>query len=205
MDISDFPEIAAEHSGAARLSVAQGKQRLAVQEFIAEQFARAHQARIKHFMPVLLSLNAANGELAMVCGLRAAAVSDLFLEQYLVQPVETALAAAAGKPIARNVIVEVGNLAVSTETPARHLIIALTRYLAETPMQWVVCTVLPQLRNSFTRLGIAHHELGVARLESLLPAERADWGNYYTHQPTVIAINVAGAMRAIERSEQATT
>ncbi len=198
MDISEFTEIAAAQPGAARLSVAQGRQRLAAQEFIAEQFACAHQARIKHFMPVLLSLNAANGDLAMVCGLRAAAVSDLFLEQYLLNPVEAALTAAVRKPVARSVIVEVGNLAVSAETPARQLIIALTRYLAATPMQWVVCTVLPQLRNSFTRLGIAHHELGTAHLESLLPAERADWGNYYDHQPTVIAINVASAMRAIE-------
>jgi hypothetical protein len=204
MDISEFPEIAAAHQGAAHLSVVQGRQRLVVQAFIAEQFARAHQARIKHFMPVLLSLNAADGALAMACGLRAAAASDLFLEQYLNQPVEAVLTAAAGKPITRNSIVEVGNLAVSAETPARQLIIALTRYLATTPMQWVVCTVLPQLRNSFTRLGIAHHALGAARLESLALAERADWGNYYENQPTVIAINVAAALRAIDLREKST-
>lgn len=192
-------------AGATGLRVVQGKQRIAVQEFIGAIFDRAHHARIKHYMPVLLSLNAPNGTLVMACGLRAAAASDLFLEQYLSQPIQVALATVAAKPIARSDIVEVGNLAVAAQTPARHLIVALTRYLAATPMQWVVCTVLPQLRNSFSRLGIPYYELGAARIESLSPEERADWGNYYDERPLVIAINVAAALQAIEPGEPTTT
>ena len=204
MDVSEISGITLAPPGAVRLSVAQGKQRLAVQEFIGVMFARAHHAHIKHYMPVLLSLNAPDGALAMACGLRAAAVSDLFLEQYLAQPVQVALALAAAKPVARSAIVEVGNLAVAAHTPARQLIVALTRYLAATPLQWVVCTVLPQLRNSFSRLGIPHHELGPACIESLSLADRADWGNYYDAQPVVIAINIAAALQAIELGELAT-
>lgn len=204
MKTSVIQKNVAAQARSAGLRVAQGKQRIAVQEFIGAMFARAHHARIKHYMPVLLSLNAPDGTLVMACGLRSAAASDLFLEQYLSQPVQVALATAAAKPIARSDIVEVGNLAVATQTPARHLIVALTRYLAATPVQWVVCTVLPQLRNSFARLGIPYHELGVARIESLSPEERADWGNYYDERPLVIAINVAAALQAIESGEPTT-
>ena len=167
-----------------------------IESFIRRGFERAYRARITRFMPRLMALRRGSS-LAAACGLRSAATRPLFLETYLDRPIETALSAAAGRPIARSSIIEVGNLVVARAGGARRLIVHLTHYLGAAGADWVVFTAVPALRNNFTRLGIPLETLGAADSSRLDEAERADWGDYYTLGPMVTAVRVAAALQAV--------
>jgi hypothetical protein len=199
----DFlPEIercGASVRGAGRFAPETGLRRSETEAFIAATFARAHGARVRRFMPLLLGLRDRGGRLIAACGLRAAAQAPLFLEHYLDHGVERSLAAAAGTPVARVRIVEVGNLAVAAPGSARQLIVALTDYLVPTPFEWVVFTGGPALRNAFARLGVPVARLADARIERLPEAARADWGSYYEGGPTVCAVLIEASRAALDR------
>jgi hypothetical protein len=182
----------------ARLQGQYGLQRVEAERFIAGIFERAHGARIREFMPLILGMRAGDSRLICGCGLRDAAREELFLERYLDQPVEDAIAGAGGEPVARSAIVEVGNLAVAPPGSARELIVDLTRSLAQARRSWVVCTALPALRNAFGRLQVPMLPLGRANIDRIAPPQRPDWGSYYDNLPLVIAIGVEDAVRAIE-------
>lgn len=167
-------------------------ERMEVEEFIRRGFERAYRARITQFMPALLSLRR-DAKLVAACGLRAAAEGRLFLETYLDLPVEEAVTAARGRPLARAVVAEVGNLVGAGPGHARRLIVHLTSYLRPGPTEWVVFTAVPALRNSFARLGIPLVPLGAADGSRLKAGARSDWGTYYDQGPCVIAVEVAAA------------
>lgn len=185
--------------GAGRFAPETGLRRSETEAFIAAVFARAHGARIRRFMPLLLGLRERSGRLIAACGLRAAAYAPLFLEHYLDRRVERAVAAAVGIQVARERIVEVGNLAVAPPGSARQLIAALTDYLVPTPFDWVVFTGGPALRNAFARLGVPVAQLADARIEQLPDAARADWGTYYDSGPAVCAVRVEASRAALAR------
>ena len=136
--------------------------RRAVEDFVRERFAAHYQARVRHFMPRLFALEAADGSLHGAVGCRGAAEQGLFLERYLDEPVESVIARRTGERVEREGIVEVGNLAAHGAGTARLLIIALTRILAAEGVRWVGFTGTPALINSFRRLGIALHGLAPA-------------------------------------------
>lgn len=199
----DFlPEIerrGARPHGAGRFAPETGLRRSETEAFVARVFARAHGARVAKFMPLLLGLRDHGGRLTAACGLRAAGGGPLFLECYLDEPVERALAASIARPVARPRIVEVGNLAVAPPGSARALIAALTEYLVPTPFEWVVFTGGPALRNAFQRLGVPLAHLAEARVGRLPEAARADWGTYYDNGPTVCAVEVEASRAALAR------
>jgi hypothetical protein len=174
-----------------------GLRRGETEAFIAAVFRRAYGARIAGFMPVLLGLRDGGSRLLAACGLRAGAGNALFLERYLDAPVEGVLGAAIRRAVAREAIIEVGNLAVVPPGSARHLIVALTGYLAPTRLDWVVFTAAPALRNAFTRLGIPLAALADASIDRLPADARADWGTYYVAGPKVCAVSIAAARDAL--------
>jgi hypothetical protein len=152
--------------------------------FIQERFYKAHNARIQHFMPELFGLTDGSGALRAVTGVRSAVSEPLFLQRYLDAPIERMVEAAAGRPVERQGIVEVGNLAASNLGSARLSIITVTWLLAMGGLEWVAFTGNPGLVNSFNRLGL--------RPTTLCPAdplrlgdERHAWGSYYQTQPSV--------------------
>jgi hypothetical protein len=160
------------------------------EQFVRDAFRSAYGAEIDHFMPSLLSVRAAGGELLGVLGLRNPDATPLFLEQYLAQPVEHVLAAAARQPVDRATLIEVGNFAVGAAGGGRWLITALTAYLYSAGRSWAVFTCGPQLRNAFRRFGIPLLDLAAADPGCLSDDERARWGSYYRQQPRVMAANV---------------
>ncbi len=166
------------------------------EQFIRNGFERAYRARLRHFMPALMSLRR-HSKMAAACGLRAAAAERLFLECYLERPVEVALSEAAKRPVSRGDIVEVGNLVVARAGFARNLILHLTAYLHASGAAWVVFTAVPSLRNNFIRLGIPLVALAAADAARLDPAALADWGTYYEQGPVITAVNVAAAFAAV--------
>jgi hypothetical protein len=170
-------------------------QRRAFEDFIAARFARAYGARLTHFLPHLLGVKDGLGRWQAAAGYAAAGAQPLFLEQYLDQPVEHALAAAIGAPIARGSVVEVGNLAANSAGMARALIPQLARHLHRMGYRWVAFTATRALRNSFHRLGLKPVPIAAAD-----PARLADgsahWGSYYDQDPVVVAGKISLGLRA---------
>jgi len=173
--------------------------RVGIEAFIGERFAVQHQARIRHFMPCLLSLEDSTGQLLGAVGLRSAGNGPLFLERYLQQPAEQVIAT---KKVAhapqRMQLVEVGNLAASSPGAARLLIVALTDLLVALGYRWVTFTGTLALLNSFQRLGLTPVALGPANPDCL-GDEQTDWGTYYDNQPQVMAGDIyAGHQRLLQ-------
>jgi hypothetical protein len=170
--------------------------RAAVQDFIRDRFATHYQANVQHFMPCLYGLEADDGSLHGAVGCRSAAVQPLFLERYLDEPIEHAIAARSGEIVERADVVEVGNLAARGAGLSRLLIVALTRLLATEGVRWAGFTGTPALINSFRRLGIALHRLAPAD-PARLGVDRDEWGSYYDAGPQVMVAEVPGAHRTL--------
>jgi len=170
-------------------------ERHAFEDFIGARFARAYGAKLTHFLPHLLGVKDGLGRWQAAAGYANAGAQALFLEQYLDAPVEQALAAALGRPIARNSIVEVGNLAAASAGMARALIPQLARHLHRLGYRWVAFTATRALRNSFHRLGLKPLALAPA-LRSRLQDGGADWGSYYEQDPVVMTGRIALGIRA---------
>ncbi|MGV8844247.1 MAG: thermostable hemolysin [Pseudomonas sp.] len=166
------------------------------ERFIQERFATQHGATVRHFMPCLLGLEDATGQLQGAVGLRNAGSGPLFLERYLTQPVEAMIAGQHGSTApSRQQVVEVGNLAAASPGAARLLIVALTDLLVAMGFRWVTFTGTQTLLNSFQRLGLTPLPLGPAD-QACMGDELADWGRYYDGQPQVMAGDIyAGHLR----------
>ncbi len=162
--------------------------RPAIEHFIRTVFRHAYGARISHFLPHLLSMRQ-GGKVVAALGINPATDRRLFLERYLDNPVECILAEKLRRPIGRNQIVEIGNLASSHGGGTRALIITLTAYLSGAGYEWALFTATPRVRNNFAKLGI-----------ELIPLVRADktrlgdaqhnWGSYYEQEPVVVTCDI---------------
>lgn len=162
----------------------------AVETYISEQFKRVYGARLRHFMPWLLSYGNANG-IAGALGLRRAECAPLFLEQYLDLPVEAVLAEKAGVPVNRADIVEIGNLVATARGGSRLLFLMLAELCAAADLTWAIFTATPEVQHLLQKL--TDNQLVLCRADGArLGAELADWGTYYNTRPAVVAINVRG-------------
>jgi hypothetical protein len=168
-------------------------------DLIRRRFQQEHQAQLTHFMPRLLGLVDAAGALAGAAGCRPAAGETLFLERYVDLPIEQAIAAVAGEPVARHEVVEVGNLAADSPGCARVLIVALTAWLASQGYRWVAFTGTRSLLNSFRRLGLTPRVLAPADPARMGEA-LAQWGRYYAQQPQVVFGEIPPAQRQLSQS-----
>jgi hypothetical protein len=176
------------------LSPALGAERAALERFVAERFLRVYGARLSHFCAHLVGLRGAGGAWRAAAGYTPAGSKSLFLEQYLDAPVEALLAAASGRPVARERIAEVGNLAAAVGM-GRELIPAVGAHLHALGYRWVVFTATRQLHNAFRRLRLDALELADAA-PSRLPDHGASWGTYYAHGPRVMGGPIAACLRA---------
>jgi len=170
--------------------------REAVEQFIARRFLEAHGARLNCFMPHLIALFDAAGEVLAAVGMRAADDEALFLEYYLDTPVEQAIAGKVefsgivGTGM-RSRIAEIGNLASIDRRASRELFKLLTQQLQADNFEWAVFTGCSSLQRMFKVLGIETICLGRA-LQSQLPRDQQTWGSYYEDSPRVVAGRVSG-------------
>jgi hypothetical protein len=178
-------------------------QRGEVEAFIQSVYAARYRAQVRAFMPALVALRDADGELVAAAGYRCAAEQPLFLERYLAGPVECQLPPQHGAPPARRAIAEVGHLASARAGQGRRLILQLGPHLAAQGFDWVVSTTTEELRHLFARLGIVPLVLGVGD-PALLGAEAAAWGSYYEHRPLVLAGRIAPALQVLARQVSGT-
>jgi len=176
-----------------RLIEHNGTDRAAVEAFIGERFQRTFGARIDAFMPRLFSMRDRSDRIAGAFGLRSTSCR-LFVEQYLDEPIDHAIASHCGERIERRGIVEVGHLCGTFPGAARIMIILLIVRLHREGFQWVAFTGTTGLRNAFAHLGMFPIALQPARIESLPAESRAAWGHYYEHSPEVLVGRIRDGM-----------
>jgi len=164
--------------------------RAEVEAYIRGAFATRYGAKPGELPACLMALRQDSGRLTAAVGLRFAAHTPLFLEQYLDEPVEACLRLAG--EVERRHIVEIGSLASATPGQVRYLMIALATYLHNAGYRWVVCTATGALRSMLARMGFSPVQLGRADA-ARLGAGAAAWGSYYDEHPRVIAGPLAQA------------
>jgi hypothetical protein len=161
-------------------------ERAELEAFVRTAFARKHDASVSSFMPTLLSFRDASGELRGVIGVRGAAPKPLYLEQYLEQPVEAAIAAATGRVVQRHEVVEVGNLAGANCRAAMRMVATLPSYLLVRDYRWIVFTATSAVRGILQ--GFRAPLVELARADNARVAHGDDrWGRYYENDPRVLA------------------
>lgn len=173
-------------------------ERKRIEQFIAQRFFAAHGAHVHHFMPLLVALENAAGEVLAVAGVRSAQQEPLFLEHYLNAPVERVIASHQPADCRRQDVVEVGNLAAMKPGYGRYLFAALTDLLTAWNFRWLACTGITGVVNVLRRLGI--NPLCVApALPDRIPGGVADWGNYYDKQPQVMVGEIEQGRQRVEQ------
>lgn len=166
-------------------------QRGIAEAFVSALFRKAYGATLNSYYPLLLGLSRAGGEYVAVAGIRPAGATGLFSEHYLDLPVEQLLAAP------RAGIAEIGNLAPASAGQARWLICTVSAFLMGAGFTHVVFTLVPKLRNAFSRMGLPLTRLADARGDRLPAEQRAEWGSYYDCGPAVYAGDIVAGTPAL--------
>ena len=159
------------------------------ERFIANRFADKLEAKITSFMPTLLVVRNKQHSIVAACGVRPGTEQRLFLETYLDEPIERTIGELTKQHsscIARQDIVEIGNLASSSFSASRFLFKALFDYCNEQRFIWVAFTSCQRLITAFKHLGLSLVELADAR-ESCVSEPVGSWGSYYQDAPVVLA------------------
>jgi hypothetical protein len=167
--------------------------RASLEAFIAGVFMQRHGAQVSHYAGSLLGLRGQDGRWCAGLGYTRATSGAMFVEHYLERPVEQVVAAALGERVERGAFAEVGNLAASADGLGRLLIALTTVHLFEQGVQHVVFTATRALSNAFARLGVPLVDLGPAD-PARVPGGEANWGDYYRHDPRILAGRVASGL-----------
>lgn len=171
----------------------------AVSVLIRENYYQNHHARLSHCMPWLLGMYDGRGALKAACGIQSAGQGPLFLEHYLDQPIEALLASRITTSVARESIVEVGNFTAADGASARVMFAAVCQLLYQYHFAWIAFTGTRKIRNTFHRLHLQPIHLAAARPEKLADAAR-EWGDYYQHDPQVMAGELPGGHATLSHS-----
>lgn len=180
-----------------RHTIVGAPRRVQAEAFIGDIFRRHYGAEVRSFAPNLMLLEDA-GRITAAAGWRCAGEDRLFLETYLDEPIEAAVARLAGQPVRREAIVEVGNLAADRAGGSVDVILNLARHLDRLGYEWVAFTATRELIGIFRRLGLPPLALAPADPERL-GADAADWGSYYDSRPIVVAGRIALALEMVKR------
>ncbi|WP_168015153.1 thermostable hemolysin [Halomonas salinarum] len=172
-------------------------QQSALETLVRERFACDHGAQVSHFLTRLLGLWQEELPQASV-GVQCADRAPLFLETYLDASIESALTTSFGQPVARESIVEIGNLACRRPGLQRALMLHLIEQLYHEGYTWLVFTATPAVRNGFRRLGLSASPLALADPARLSAQSREAWGRYYDLAPWVMGGSLALAYANLE-------
>lgn len=172
--------------------------RAAAEAFVEARFEAAFGARLSGHYPLLAAQIGPDGAIAAVAGVRFAEDGPLFLERYLDQPVEQALARGFGRPVARDSVVEIGGFAASDVGAAFALFTSLAAWLDDPcHRRFAVATARPELERLLRRAGFDLQPLAAAD-PARLGAAAQDWGSYYGAGPQVFGGEI-GASAALPR------
>jgi Thermostable hemolysin len=162
--------------------------RAEIEQFIAAIFFQVCGAKVRFFLPTLMSLRDQDGKLVAACGIRNAGTERLYLESYMDKPVEQVISELTGSTVERSDIVEIGNYSVAEMGMSRQLISAIFDQLHATSKQWAVFTAVQVVRNALIKSGIIPEILCDADIKRLPPEEQFNWGSYYEQKPQIMAV-----------------
>lgn len=164
--------------------------------FVDEKFRRAYGAEGAAGYGDY-SVVGRNGAIGAALGYRRAGAQPLFLEAYLDRPIEVPVSEALRRPVAREAIVEIGNLAADNAWSMISLWGEAANDLGGSS-EVVVATLTASLRRMFARIGVPLRELAPAD-PARLGAAAKEWGGYYLTDPRVCAGSIVDGQRAIAR------
>lgn len=173
-------------------------ERRRVERFIRDIYRAHYDADIAVTYPTLMSVRNADGEILAAVGFRLASEAPLFLEQYTRQPIERVLTPLYRAPVARQEIVEIGNLASAGKGASIFLFGAISSYLLNRGVRYATVTGTEQLRKRFRLLGLQPHLICDAD-RTLLEASQNNWGSYYATQPKVLTGSLDASMQQLNR------
>jgi len=173
-----------------------------LEALVRRVYGRVHDARITHFHHLLLGLEGPRGELLGVIGAtRADGARRLFLEAYLDEPVERVLSTVLARPVLRQDIVEVGNLASLHPGCGRRLVTTMANHLDAAGLVWTVFTATATVRRTLEALGTEIVDLGPVDGRRV-PGGLEDWGHYYSDDPRLVAVRLAELCATARRSPE---
>jgi hypothetical protein len=161
-------------------------ERAQVERFIERGYLDRFDALVNDHYPSILGLENTRGEVLAAVGIRGAGEEALFLERYLDEPVEHAIARATGEAPLRNQILEIGNLASVGRGATARLIAAAAGYLDASGCSYAVVTATDELRELLRSFGLTWHTLADACPDRLADRGRS-WGRYYERNPKILA------------------
>ncbi|MCF6436885.1 thermostable hemolysin [Pseudoalteromonas sp. MMG022] len=164
-----------------------------LEQTVKSGFASAYQANLHDFYPLLSRLSTSQGD--CVLGLRLAANADLFVEQYLQQPIERFLPQCQ----TRAQIAELGNLYSTHRSATLGHFIVVTRAFLDTDIQYLAFTGTLQVRNLMAWCEVPICELSVAQSECV--ASALDYGSYYAADPKVCVVDLRSAQQVIANNK----
>ncbi|TCB79595.1 thermostable hemolysin [Acinetobacter sp. ANC 4173] len=179
---------------AAQVDQSERKQ---VETYISTKYQEKHKATLSHFSSTLF-VGEFKHETQVAIGIEPLKTHQAFLEQYLVQPIEQTLKKIVQRDVAREKIIEIGNLASQNMEYAKMMVAFLVFYLTLAEVEWAVCTGTIAVRYVLQQMGLHFHVLEKANPEVLGEAQK-QWGNYYQQKPLVLAINVADALAVTQQ------
>ncbi|MEE4185636.1 MAG: thermostable hemolysin [Gammaproteobacteria bacterium] len=166
-----------------------------VEDYIAAVFAEAYGADVTGFAPFLMSMSCA-GRISAAAGIRPAADSPLFLEQYLDAPVEDVLSARYGRAIPRSEIFELGNLAALRPGVCQLIYLIMAGVVARTDLNYAVFAGTRQVAKGVGRLGFCMEPI-VAADPARLGTAADSWGTYYKNAPQVTVLDLRKSMTVL--------
>lgn len=163
-----------------------------VEIYIRDRFWEVHHAHINHFLPSIISLRC-GGVYSAAVGLAPAGDGKLFSETYLSGPVDQVISGRLGVEVARNQIVEIGNLVSTWKGSSLLLFIVIAELIERLGYQWLVFTATAEVRRLLAHLHYSPIVLTEATPQ-VLPDGGASWGDYYANQPQVMCGDIRPAI-----------
>ncbi len=164
-----------------------------IEGFVKQGFARAHDAKVQHFLPVLLALQ--TDQIQAAVGIRGGQ-SQLYIEQYFDRPMQSVLAS-KGLFANNDRIAEIGNLHSRSHKHTLSILMASALALCMAGYQYVLFTGTERVVALLRAQGVPLTYLCDANPVRLSEAELAQWGNYYQTQPKVMALSLVDSMVAM--------
>ena len=184
--------------------VSEPHNRSIIKAFIQQRYQEVYGASISPSCRQFLALVNASQQVQAAVGYQGANQGELFLEQYLDQPIEALLSKNYHADISRDQIVEVGNLASLNNGWTRRLIFSLSSYFLNMNYRWLVMTATPQVVNSFFKLGLGMELNALASAKAEQVQGEDNWGSYYDEEPLVVCGSIARGGRKIQGLKQRT-
>jgi len=170
--------------------------RAAAEQFIKNGFASAYGAVIEITMPYVLAIN--NGKFKAALGIRAA-TENLFIEQYLAQPIEHYMAKKHAS-VARKQIAEIGHLYSNSNKFTIPLFLTTAVSLFCNGYEHMVFAGTDHVVKLIAKAGIECHYIADAD-KNKLQGSSQKWGSYYDTNPQVVFVSLASVMSVVDKSK----